>query len=272
MESKESASVEVFFDIDGCLIDENYRFTVPVEQFRALVQPYLDKMRLHLNSNRSLEHVIKIWQQLHFNGLLIYENGQGVYDPLKNILLDCSGKPFDKSRLRKSLEGYADDVFFIQTMKLIKHPELLSSDLSKVVYCEETREFTATVYPRTIVDGIPSFDVNYYDRIFELLCDVYNSEYDITPEVAYGNIALTPKTSQKSRPFSKLFPGRRIASFGDNTADIAMFRGSSPGLFGCPANASVDVKGFVRENQGYLSANYYTQGALDFLNYLDTMK
>ena len=142
------------------------------------------------------------------------------------------------------------------------------SSLSKEAYCEKSRIFTATVYPRVINQGIPTENDEFTSNVFERLKKVYGEKYNLFFSKKYGNIILTPKNALKSNPMKKIAGENRIASFGDEIPDILMFQESSPKMIGCPANAREEVKRFVRKNNGLVSRKSYTEGVLDFVNYI----
>jgi len=260
--------IEVFFDIDGCLINERYEFTEPIEKVIEKSRQCSD-MKLHLNSNRSLQSMLKKWDELRFNGFLVYENGLGIYDP--STREDHSiGTPIDREHLKRILLKMSDEVSFVSTDELVRTPERFQSDKEREIYCEESRIFTATVYPRLIVDRVPTPDIMFLDEVRKRLVKEYGDKYDI-PEFdgkSYFNILMNPRDALKSNPMRGLAGENRIASFGDNITDIEMFKKSDKGMIGCPANAVDDVKYFVVENNGFVADKEYTQGAIDFLDYL----
>jgi len=261
-------SLEIFLDIDSCIIDGTYQFTAPLEEVRKKLAQYSTKMRFHLNSNRSLSSTLSIWNQVRFNGLIIYENGQGVFDPVSGIDACSPGIRLDRDELVKVLSQVSDKVSFISTDELIKNPASFVNDNKRLIYCEDSRVFTSTVYPRINIAGVPTFDREFMLKTLEVLRTHYQKDYDIQTSEDYGNIILTPRGSLKSNPMKKIAGKNRIASFGDQKQDILMFKESFRGLIGCPMNASQEVKDFVLKNGGFVSKLKYTSGLLEFLDYL----
>jgi hydroxymethylpyrimidine pyrophosphatase-like HAD family hydrolase len=262
--------LEVFFDIDGCLVDKEYHLTIPTTELERGVRASSLRMGLHLNSNRSRRSILDIRAQVGFNGLVIYENGQGIFNPTtgEDYTLSKIGK-FSRKDLIRKLGQISEQVSFVSTDDLINFPERFSSSLSRVIFCEESREYTATVYPRVIKNGVPTFDKNYLDEAKEFLSKSFGNKYIIRSTPGYGNVVLTPIGALKSGPMKRLFGTNRVASFGDDIPDINMFQESSPTLIGCPANSVQEVKEFVRKNGGFVAGGQYTTGAIEFLNYLN---
>ncbi|MEI7719229.1 MAG: HAD hydrolase family protein [archaeon] len=262
------SNLDVFFDIDGCLINSSYDFTVSPQELSATVKKYENIMRVHINSNRSLPSILNIWNKVGFAGLIVYENGQGVFDPVTNTDLNSSEKRISKRELASKLLSISDEVKFISTDKLIQNPADFSSQKSKSIFCEESRDYTATVYPRINLLGVPVIDWEFLNITEKLLEEHYGRDYEVCSSKIYCNVMLTPNHALKSNPMQKIAGNNLIASFGDENPDIKMFEESTPGLIGCPANASKKVQEFVSKKGGLVSKKEYTAGALDFLNYI----
>lgn len=261
--------LDVFLDIDGCLINSNYEFTAPLAELRARVNKYSANMNLNINSNRSLQNILDICNKLNFNGLLVYENGQGIFDPIRNIDFDSVGIAINRKELIDKLLKISDEVSFISTDELLRNPQGFSSLKSKVIFCEKTRNFTATIYPRIIQDRVPIINLEFLKETEDFLMKKYGLGYNVRSSNVYGNVILTPHGALKSNPMQKIAKGNLIASFGDEFADTFMFKESTPTLIGCPANASDEVKDFVNKNGGLVSNATYTAGVLNFLDYLN---
>jgi len=270
LEGDKMERLEVFFDIDGCLVDKEYRFTVSPTELESSVGASSSQMSLHLNSNRSRQSILDIRAKVKFNGLVIYENGQGIFNPItgEDYTLSEVGK-FSREDLIKKLRQISEQVSFISTDDLMNFPERFSSSLSRVMFCEGSRKYTATVYPRVVKNGVPTFDQNYLDEAEEFLSKKFGSIYTVRVTPGYGNVILTPIGALKSSPMRRLARTNRVASFGDDIPDINMFQESSPTLMGCPANSVQEVKEFVRKNGGFVAESQYTAGAIEFLDYLN---
>lgn len=261
------SNIDVFFDVDGCLINSQYNFTVPPEKLKKILSEAEGELTVHLNSNRSLSSLLKIWETIKTNGLLIYENGLGVYDPQKKELNEDESKAFPKAELLSIFGSHGVGVQFVDTDKLVTNSREFTSS-EPVVFCEKTRKYTATLYPRVNQKGILQVDEDFILRVRNILESQYGLNYDITSSIGYGNILLTPKGALKSKPMRVIAGKNRIASFGDQVPDILMFRESDSGLIGCPGNAAPEVKRFVQEAGGFVCKKNYTAGCLDFLKYL----
>ncbi|VVB79716.1 haloacid dehalogenase-like hydrolase [uncultured archaeon] len=262
--------LEIFLDIDGCLINRNYDFTAPIEKIIALARKLESKARINLNSNRSLPSILKIWEKLKFNGLLIYENGLGVYNPLLEQGKSFDQPEFDREKLINNLSDIAGELEFIPTDDLVREPKNFISECSSKIYFEETRKFTLTAYPRLFKERVLFVDRAYLNRIKDRLELIYSEKYDIRTSESYGNIILVPKNASKSNPMKRIAQGLKIASFGDESVDICMFKESDTKLIGCPNNSQDQAREYVKNLSGFVSQHDYTLGVIDFLEYLNS--
>lgn len=262
-------NLEVFLDIDGCLIDNTYNLTAPLENLRKAAKKLEKKARVNLNSNRSLSGILKIWDSVRFNGLLIYENGLGIYDPILKIDNSSNQSELDRAQLMTNLASITEEFEFISTDDLVREPRNFRSIGFNKIYFEKTRKYTMTVYPRLFKENVPFIDSEYLLKVKLRLDEFYGQSYDIRISNSYGNVILVPKNALKSKPMKKIASGLKIASFGDETADICMFRESNPGLFGCPNNSQETVKEFVIAQGGFVPQKNYTLAVIDFFEYLN---
>jgi len=260
-------TIDAFFDVDGCLINEKYQFTIPPKKLTEVIKGFEGGLRVHLNSNRSLKSLIGIWEMIQTEGVLIYENGLGVFDPKTNRFIQDSGGRFCKVSLSKQLRSMGFKLQVIDTDRLITNPGEFTGN-GAIVFCEQSREYTATLYPRLMVEGVPQINGGLIEQVRDVLHEKYGREYNISTSSLYGNILMTPKSALKGQYMKTVAGDSFIASFGDQIPDILMFKESSPGLIGCPNNSSLEVKKFVREGGGTVSPKNYTSACLDFLKYL----
>ena len=261
--------IDVFLDIDGCLINQRYEFTSSLDKLRLAAKQISDKARINLNSNRSLPSILKIWERVLFNGLLIYENGIGTYNPITKEGDSFGQSEFDRDSLLSILNGVAEGFDFISTDELVREPKKFVSDIASKIYFEETRKFTLTAYPRLFKNNIPFIDPEYITEVKKRFESAFSNSYNIRTSDSYGNIILVPKNAIKSNPMRRISRGSNIASFGDELADTCMFDESSYGLCGCPGNSPELVKDFVKRQEGFVSSEDYTNGVIGFLEYLN---
>lgn len=245
----------IFFDLDGCLITPSYQFNIPLEEVQSAIRSLQgDGTKIHVNSNRSIASIESIRATLGFNGCVIYENGAGIYNPITKIKDGNGTRLFDKKMLTKVLNNAGFPTYFIDTDQ-----EFPRNIERTVVFCEKTREYSVTAYPRK------EEEVSGINRIYSVLYDSFGATYDINKNQVYQNIILTLKKINKGCAL-KYFDGIS-ASFGDEVADISMFNKSD--ICGCPSNASEEVKKYVQKRGGFLACNPYTLGAREFMNYLE---
>ncbi|MEK6916634.1 MAG: HAD family hydrolase [Nanoarchaeota archaeon] len=253
----------VVFDIDGCLLNSNYEFTVPVEQLRNLLERGKEKgMQFSINSNRSVEGMLEIYNTLGFNGVLIGEGGAFFYDP-KTSATEFFGKKFDRDRLFSILSYLTLNLSFVNTDDVIKSPEKFVQGYGQseiTIFLEQSRQYTMTLYPREVADGTLKYNQTLLDSVASVVQPEF-PEVQIDTSMKYGNLLMTPKGLEKGSLLPRL--EAKIASFGDTEQDISMFVVSD--YCGCPANASQGTKQTVAKLRGFVSDKSYTEGAYEFL-------
>jgi hydroxymethylpyrimidine pyrophosphatase-like HAD family hydrolase len=261
---------EIFFDVDGCLVDKKCHLNMDLEDFKIKVFEAIQKgSRFHINSNRSLDNLLDIYRKFGFNGHIINENGIGVYNPNTLEMLDIGFKEVDKEALADNLSKYEfGNVEFIDTGVLITDPEKFTGhfvDTNRLCFCERTRKYTMTFYPRILENGKVSFELDMLKGMANLLAESY-PDFRIETGVDYGNVLMTPNKSSKGVGLRRIATNGRIFSFGDEIGDISMFDVSD--FCGAPFNASDKVKNEVIKLKGYVSNQEFTRGAYDFLNHI----
>jgi hydroxymethylpyrimidine pyrophosphatase-like HAD family hydrolase len=222
----------------------------------------------HLNSNRSIEGILKIRKDIDFNGRVIFENGIGIYDPVTSFTQSSDFKEFDKQELSDYLKMRCFDTCFTDTDKLAEQPEELSDKLNQektTVFCEQTRVYTATLYPRRLNKN-KKIETANLGRLASILMDHYYRDFDIIENNVYDNILMVPKGAEKGAALREIAEGSKIASFGDEQSDISMFIQSD--ICGCPANATERTKKEVSKRGGMITTHPYTMGALQFIRYV----
>ncbi|MFH1500618.1 MAG: HAD hydrolase family protein [archaeon] len=259
--------INAFFDIDGCILSPELKFTLSPEKLVRKTRSLDGRVKFHLNSNRSLKGIRPIYDQIGFDGLIIFENGLGVYDPTLEKTVIEKGCPIDRERLSEILSEVGR-VSFIDTDQIFLNPDSVLRQDPVEVYCEKTRVYTMTIYPRIVSNKGLQSTVSILNQVDSLVNGHYKTEYDISRSLDYFSVMLTPKTALKSGPMKEIATDSRIASFGDSAQDILMFKESAPGLIGCPSNAHQEALDYVRRNKGFISELQYTAGTLDFIGEL----
>lgn len=259
--------VEIYFDIDGCLIDAKYKYNMKMATFRDKIVEAKEKgFIFNLNSNRSLDSILAIRGVVGFDGVVITESGITSYNTQKNTnttIESFSEFPWDKIKSDLEVVGY--DVILGTDKSLIRNPNKFKdkcSEANESIFFQNKRKYTATLYPLKLDnDQVVVGDI---ETVKDVLEENYGGLYDIISGSKYGNLILTPKGSNKG-----LFLDDNInnnIAFGDAIVDIDMFKKSH--FFGCPANAQEEVKTYVRNNGGYVCKEEFTKGAYEFLDHL----
>lgn len=262
---------EVFFDVDGCLLDWKYKTNMDIEQFRHRIESMTKfGFSFNLNSNRSLDNLLDIYRSFGFNGKIIIENGACIYDPRKDSFYSVGFSTFDRKNLVAALrnERFAR-IDFIDTDILISHPSKIAVEGKEgqfLCFCEKTRKYTMTVYPRVVRNSKFVFDAHLLDKTKDALSKGY-PDYCLEVGLHYGNVLLVPESSSKGAPLKVVAKNSEIVSFGDGDGDISMFDVSD--FCGSPANASPKVIERVLNLRGYVSKGRFTKGAFEFLNRLE---
>jgi hydroxymethylpyrimidine pyrophosphatase-like HAD family hydrolase len=252
-------TLDIFFDLDGSLIDTTYRPNVAAVEFRRQLELLGPETKTHLNSNRSLVQLRTFYEEFGLNGYIILENGCCFFDPCTGVESTSCVRPFDRDKLRSSLEL---PVVFTSTDAVVMGQAVDAGD-GPFVFAEPSRKYTMTLYPRLLQNSTPVKDV---DLLQEVYLRVKNEfiDYEVSQDpVTYWNILLKPKGVLKSTLLPQLSRSERIASFGDSRDDICMFECSM--FSGAPENASEDAKEAVRQRGGMVTPSPYTKGAMEFL-------
>jgi HAD superfamily hydrolase (TIGR01484 family) len=267
--------MDVFFDVDGCLIDTKYQPNMDMDEFRALVaEKIATGWFFHINSNRSNVSLLKLREQFGFNGTLISENGIAVYDPRTDETITADGfTPIDRDELSGVFEFRPrSKVRYIATSQLANEPIRFAHEFegpeNTVYFIENTRQYTATVYPRVDSAELTSCTPELLEATVELLSGKFPN-FDVTTSPAYGNVLMIPKGANKGSTMRDIADGQ-VASFGDGSADVSMFEISD--YFGVPSNGDEAVMQAARTWRGFVADRPYTQGAYDFLLQLKEAK
>lgn len=250
----------VVFDVDLSLINEKYEFTIPLDKFKDIIEYGKSKnLSLSLNSNRGRNSVLKIYNELGFNGVIIGEGGAYWYDPRTDEKASFADK-FDRNKLVNSLKSDATLIDFVDTDEVIKRPELFVNKEGLAVYCEQSREYTMTLYPRVTVSGTLQCSKDLLEKVAKITAPTFPN-FNCATDTKYNNILLTPRGVEKGSLLERM--ERPIASFGDSSPDISMFERSD--FCGCPSNATPEVIKKVNALRGFVATRSYTEGAYDFL-------
>jgi hydroxymethylpyrimidine pyrophosphatase-like HAD family hydrolase len=226
--------METYLDVDGCLLDTSYNETA------ALIVP--ERAHITLNSNRSLELLLKIQRRFGIDGPIIFENGSGRFDGRIGSfapLLD-----------RSVIEKMVGNISWVDTDTL-RRPEPINR---YTVFGERTRRFTSTLYPRSTTRA--GFTAEMLEELSGQLQHLESYKTVIDP--VFGNVSITPIGVDKATPMCE-----GNAAFGDARQDIPMIAHAT--LVGCPQNAEQAVLDEVTRRGGFVGLSY-TQGVNGFLS------
>jgi hydroxymethylpyrimidine pyrophosphatase-like HAD family hydrolase len=259
---------DFYFDIDGCLLTPEYRTAVDKEVLEGAVSIAGSRgASFHLNSNRSLESIIKVRRAVGFDGRIIFENGTGIWDPVEGT--KPSGfRPLDRRQLLMDIEDYGFECMFIDTDRYAEEAVRKRSGCvlpRRIAFCEKTRLYTSSIYPLRL-PGNSKADPDDLDGLAAHLSRRYWDSYRITRNDVYMNLLMVPVLAEKGRQMSGSGEGSVVAAFGDEISDISMFRKSD--ICGCPANAVDDVKKEVVLRGGFIAPSPYTAGVCEFISYV----
>lgn len=230
--------MDTYLDVDGCVLDTTYEPTT------KLIVP--KDVRITLNSNRGLDSLLRVQQQVGIDGPVIFENGGGSYE---NGRVTDYADPLE----RAAIEAILGRVAWIDTDTL-RSPRPIDG---RSMFGERTRRYTGTFYPR---DGTST---NYTSAMLEETAGLLEERlegYEVTIDPTFGNVAVAPLKTNKGTPMDDA-----DAAFGDGVQDLAMFARAR--LVGCPSNAVARVRSEV-ERRGGLVGGPYTEGVNGFLTYL----
>ncbi len=254
----------IIFDIDGCLVNEKYEFTIPLEEMQKIIQEGKSKgLIFSINSNRSLESMLSIYQQLEFNWKLIGEGGAYMFDPLMRETKSLFDTEIDRLQLVNSLKDLTNNIWYGDTNNVLINPKSIATKCKNrelTIFLENTRKYTMTIYPRNVSCDTLCFDKELISNVLKTVKKAFK-DYEAVPSMKYGNVLLTPKSLQKGSLLGSL-PGPR-ASFGDTQQDISMFENSE--YCGAPLNAEQKTIDKVKELRGFISTKTYTSGAYEFI-------
>jgi hydroxymethylpyrimidine pyrophosphatase-like HAD family hydrolase len=254
--------LDVFFDLDGTLIDHTYRPNVDVAHFRNAVTALGPRTRIHLNSNRSIAQLRAFHRLFGLNGCIVLENGCCFVDPVSGTESISSVPEFDRGKLRAATDV---SVRFVSTDEVVASSTLDCED-GDFIFAEQSRRYTMTLYPRQVAEKAVLKNAALLEKAFACAVGAF-PDYDVTVDFEiYYNVLLKPKTALKSTLIPRLSAGGVVASFGDSRDDICMFECST--FCGAPANASQAARDGALASGGIVTSGAFTAGAIEFLTVL----
>ncbi len=258
----------IVLDVDGCLVEKLNRYTVPEDILLSRFEEVKNKRAtININSNRPLSGIIPVYLELSFNGAIIAENGAIYYHPLEietfTSLEDC----FDRNLLDSVLKKSGYKVVYNNIVEIFSSPKEVAERFSegeKIVFADDDRTYNMALFPRKVKNG----ELTWLFDDLEGLCNSLKSSFNnfnVSGRSLFCGVSVEPSILSKA-----LFMGRfekPVASFGDTMQDWSMMQVSD--YIGCPANSQDKLKDKVRGANGFISEKSYTEGVVDFLDYLN---
>lgn len=253
----------VFLDIDGTLLDENYRSNDPSLK-RTITEQQAEGVIFCLNSNRSLEDLLPIAKRFCIQGPLIGENGIFSYDPKtqqtryfvepSHLSAFVEQKQIHERLILQTInELYGDtNVAWINadTVNVLTHKPSLDNiaEDSIVALNNMYRRYTSSVH---ILKKVGNRLVPIEEKHLASITDIVSQKagkqkrMDINYSSSFSNILLTPSETSKRRAVKILLKDHKIDSqyvfgIGDEYNDYRMIQGS--GTFLTINNANEKVK------------------------------
>lgn len=259
-EKKEShKNVLIFLDIDGTLLDKNYKATSSATK-KLVRQLTNDGVLFGLNSNRSVHDILPIAKRFGITGPIIAENG--IVLRVKNSTTQLLNLPPVLKKFREFLaaesQSQSAQYAFLDT---IKNKKKNRKGLFWAV--NKYRSFTVSIHVTR--DGKPSLpDARNLEK---KLNHVFGSEYTIYVSPIFANVLVSPALSGKEVGLQallkkKAFRNKKVIMIGDDSADLKL----KPFVhkFFAVGNATPEVK----EIADYVSNCTHTKGVDDILKKL----
>lgn len=253
----------VFLDIDGTLLDSNYKSTF--DELTADI--HAQEARGYLfgcNSNRAREDILPVLEKFQINGPAIAENGCYFFTQQETtpVLLAPVEpiRPLLETALQQACNALKTSFIYGDTVAL----ESRSLQEKKIIYVvNKFRLYTASIHV--------FFEQKRNLEAAQKLCEVLRPLmplYDISVSSVFCNVLVSPKNINKASGLNALktkLGNVPMIGVGDDAADIPL-RPFLKKLFAV-ANAESDLKNIA----DYVSTEPYTKGVADIINHLDDL-
>jgi len=206
----------IVMDIDGTLVDSNYRSTSPTI-YSVIEQMQEEGHIFVLNSNRSLEDILEIANHFHIKGPVIGENGCFIYNQeteettvlipdqilaglnkLKDNVKDIIAENFSHSEF-----AISDTTDFNKYYDTQDVPE----NIDTYFIMNEFRKFSISIHVRKIVNGEPAKDLENTKKLYDLMKDyIITNNLNLSIEYTdrYCNVLVCSKENNKTAAFKEL--------------------------------------------------------------------
>ncbi|MAF34232.1 hypothetical protein CMO91_00125 [Candidatus Woesearchaeota archaeon] len=259
-------TVLVLLDIDGTLLNEHYHLTSK-EIYSTIEDLQRKGVVFCLNSNRSKEDLIPIYDHFKLNGCMIGENGAfSILDGKEHLYADQAPvlklKQILPERLTAEVPG---SVFlFEDTVNFLKHDFRASAQV--VLLANKFRKYTMSIHVRRNQDGHLAKDLDLTQQIADYIKGIIE-EQDLSLRVAvsqaFGNVLVFPTTCDKGTTFAKVrdefYNQATTCMISDDWADEPLI--NQVDHFYAVANAEDVVKAKAEK----VATKPYTQGVVEIL-------
>jgi HAD superfamily hydrolase (TIGR01484 family) len=257
----------VILDIDGTLIDENYNVNSK-EIFRVIEEKKQKGFVFCLNSNRSKEDLIPIYERFNLNGFIIGENGSFSIDPRGYIKRYTRVDKIEK--LKEALPNYLrknfpNSTYLIEdTIDFLKKNKNVPEDI--VFLANKFRKYTMSIHIRKKDNGNLIKDESLAKQTAELIKKLVidlGLDFEVVLSDSMGNVLVMPKDCSKGSTFDKVYKSLMEKytkiMIGNDSADLSLRRFVD--FFYVVGNSSECAK----KEADYISKEEYTKGVVDIL-------
>ncbi|MDP3994240.1 MAG: HAD hydrolase family protein [bacterium] len=282
---KNTAKHLIFLDIDGTLLDPEYRINCSELKLRLKSLQSQGNFVFCLNSNRSLQDLFPIAKQFDISGPLVCENGLFAYLPRskKKILLT------NKKNIEKMIKVKKNFKFWIlETAQILKKSVYYKKTdtvklINKVkknnfpgdsilVFDNKYRKYTVSAHIKRLVSGALTKDLLSLRKL-EIIVRKKIKQLGLskiievgTSEV-FGNLLIYSKLINKRTGvkylISKYYRNYKVIAIGDESSDANMVEGL--GEFWMVGNGTKDAK----KSASKIAKYKYTKGVNELLKKYD---
>jgi len=227
----------ITLDVDGTLLDNNYRSNSPT--INSVIEQLTREGNIFvINSNRSLEDMQSVARTFDLHGPLIGENGSFIYDQVSGsmeVLLSAEGQR-QINEMRASVwllieQRFPGAKFMIgDTTDINKHIDVqdIPAGCDSVFIMNEFRKYSISVHAKKIADGLMVRDIDLARRLFDVVSQAIRDHgWQLRAEYtdSYANVLVLPIEVTKPQALHRLtekFQQFLSVVIGDDAADKPM--------------------------------------------------
>ncbi|MDE1825302.1 MAG: HAD family phosphatase [Candidatus Micrarchaeota archaeon] len=257
----------ILLDIDGTLVDAGYK--VNSDSIFESIKTLESKGAIFsLNSNRSLEDLMPIYEKFGLNGFIIGENGAFSVIPGQQLESYANNEEIATlaQRIPEMLKSkFPSSEFLVRdTVAFLQNPE--KSDAMILFVSNKFRKYTMSVFVGRVEDAKFVTDLELLKRVAGAIATEVSSlgaDFDVVASPINGNVLINPKSCSKSSTLSRVievkYAGYEVIMISDDESDEMI---GSVGKFYTLSNAKERIK----EKADYVSRYSYAMGVDDILN------